>query len=402
MELRGKYNSAVVYTDNIEETAVSQIIALCDQEFTKGSKIRIMPDVHSGKGCVIGTTMTLTDKLVPNLVGVDIGCGMHTVLIDADVDEIDFPTLDKVIFKHVPLGNKVRASTNTKFFKQLEDDLARLRCHKYVNIGRAMQSIGTLGGGNHFIELDVDDDGQVYLVIHTGSRNIGKQVAVYYQNVAFEALMSQVEDKDKLIKELRASGREKDIATELKKLPAIHVSKDVAYLEGQAYEDYLHDMKIMQKYADLNRKAIADAIMIGMRWKEVDAFSTIHNYIDMEDMILRKGAVSAKKGEKLLIPISSQDGAFICIGKGNPDWNFSAPHGAGRLMSRKKAKELLSVADYQRGLADAGVYSTTANQSTLDESSEAYKPIAEIKANIAGTVDILKHIRPIYNMKAGE
>lgn len=399
---KGKYNEAVVYTNNIEQEAVSQLIQLCDLEFMKDAKIRVMPDVHSGKGCTVGTTITLTDKVIPNLVGVDIGCGMHVVQIAEKADAIDLPRLDNVIKKYVPLGHEVRTIAFMKYYDQIKNELAAMTSAFNTDLVRAKLSLGSLGGGNHFIELDADDNGNVYLVIHTGSRNIGKQVAVHYQNVAYAALLKNVKDKNELITALRASGREQEIMSELKKLKPIRVSKDLAYVEGQNFTDYLRDIGVMQKYADLNRKAIAETIIVGMRWTAVDSFTTVHNYIDLKNMILRKGAISAQAGERVLIPINNEDGALICIGKGNADWNCSAPHGAGRLMSRKKAKATLSVDDYKAGLQRAGVYSTTANKSTVDECAKAYKPMAEIVENIKDTVEISLRIRPFYNIKAGE
>lgn len=402
IELQGKYNVAKVFTDNIEETAVSQVLALCDLEAFKSSKICIMPDVHAGKGATVGTTMTLTDKVIPAGVGADIGCGMLVVKINTKADSIDLAKLDGVIKEFVPLGFNIRAIPYLKYWNQIKDEMDALVSLGSIDLVRAKLSIGTLGQGNHFLELDVDVEGNVYLVIHTGSRNVGAQVAVHYQNLAYKSLLSCVKDKNALITELRAMGREKDIANELKKLPPIRVSKDVAYVEGKNFDDYIHDMRVMQKYADLNRKAIANTIISAMHWTVVDQFTTIHNYIDLENMILRKGAISAQVGERVLIPMNNEDGSLICIGKGNADWNYSAPHGAGRRMSRSKAKATLSVDHYKEGLKKAGVYTTTANQSTVDESKEAYKPMEEIVANIGETVDVVMRIKPIYNIKAGD
>lgn len=402
IQLRGKYNSATVYTDIVEETAVSQIIELCSAEEFKDSKIRVMPDVHAGKGCTVGTTMTITDKIRPNSVGVDISCGMLCVKVDVKRKDIDLAKLDNIVKKYVPLGHNVRTVVYGKYWNEIKDEFFTLKCINSIDTVRAKLSIGSLGSGNHFCEVDEDDEGNIYLVIHSGSRNAGKQMADYYQNLAYDALKSRVKDKSILIDALMAAGREKDISTELKKLPHINMSKELAYLEGINFDNYLNDMGVMQKYADLNRKAIAETIIVGMRWKATESFSTIHNYIDLDTMILRKGAISAQEGELVLIPMNNEDGSLICIGKGNPDWNFSAPHGAGRLMSRSKAKASLSLELYQQGLKDAGVYTTTANQSTLDESKQAYKPIDEIIANIGDTVNIVKRIKPIFNIKAGD
>jgi RNA-splicing ligase RtcB len=400
---KGKYNEAVVYTDNIEETAASQLIELCSQEFMSGSKVRVIPDVHAGKGCVVGTTLTIGEKIVPNLVGVDIGCGMHTVKLDVRADEIDLAKLDKTIKKFVPLGTSVRNVPFLKYYNQIKDEMESMASAASVDLVRAKLSMGSLGGGNHFIELDVDDDGYVYLVIHTGSRKAGTQVCEFHQDLAYKLLKQRGKEKSQLVDLLNSQGRQKEIQAELKKLaPVTNIPKALAYLEADHLTAYLNDMGVMQKYADLNRKAIAETITVGMRWKTVASFSTIHNYIDLETMILRKGAISAQEGELVLIPMNNEDGSLICTGKGNPDWNFSAPHGAGRLMSRSKAKASLSLELYQQGLKDAGVYTTTANQSTLDESKQAYKPIDEIIANIGDTVNIVKRIKPIFNIKAGD
>jgi len=400
---KGKYNEAVVYTDNIEETAASQLIELCSQEFMSGSKVRVMPDVHAGKGCVVGTTLTIGEKIVPNLVGVDIGCGMHTVKLDVRAHEIDLAKLDKNIKKFVPLGTSVRNVPFLKYYNQIKDEMESMASAANVDLVRAKLSMGSLGGGNHFIELDVDDDGYVYLVIHTGSRKAGTQVCEFHQDLAYKLLKQRGKEKSQLVDSLNSQGRQKEIQAELKKLaPVTNIPKALAYLEGDQLKAYLNDMGVMQKYADLNRKAIAETIIVGMRWKAVASFTTIHNYIDLDTMILRKGAISAQSGELVLIPMNNEDGSLICTGKGNPDWNFSAPHGAGRLMSRSKAKASLSLELYQQGLKDAGVYSTTANQSTLDESKQAYKPIDEIMANIGDTVNIVKRIKPIFNIKAGD
>ena len=403
LEFRGKYNSVIIYTDNVEQAAVSQLIELCDMEAYKDSKIRVMPDVHAGKGATIGTTMTLTDKVSPAACGVDIGCGMFVVEIDTRVEDVDLPKLDSVIKKFVPLGTNIRHTPFMKFYDDIKNELNEMASASNVDLVRAKLSVGTLGGGNHFIELDVDDEGRVYLVIHTGSRKAGTQVCEHHQNAAYKDLTSRMKEKNALIDSLHSQGRANEIQAELKKLaPVTNIPKALAYVQGDKFADYLRDMHVMQKYANLNRQAIANTIMVGMRWKAVDQFTTIHNYIDLDNMILRKGAISAQLGERVLIPINNEDGALICVGKGNADWNFSAPHGAGRLMSRSKAKATLSLEQYQQGLKDAGVYTTTANQSTLDESKQAYKPIEEIIANIGDTVDIVKRIKPIYNIKAGD
>jgi len=375
LEIKGIHNIAKVFTDNLENEAVAQIQELCDQEFVQGSRIRIMPDAHAGAGCVIGTTMTITDKVVPNLVGVDIGCGMETVRLRQK--KIDFKQLDQVIYKHIPAGFDVRQKEH-KYSAKI--DLKRLFCHKHVNLERARLSIGTLGGGNHFIEINQDSQGGLYLVVHTGSRHLGKQVAEYYQNLAYE--------------ELTRKGKEK------RKSGVIKISKHLAYLQGESFQDYIHDMKIVQQYAVYNRQAIVDEIISRMGFEVEDRFMTIHNYIDLPNMILRKGAISAQQGEKVLIPMNMRDGSLICRGKGNPDWNYSAPHGAGRIMSRRKAKGVISLTEYQNSME--GIYTTTVNKATLDECALAYKPMEEILQNIQETVEVIDLIRPLYNFKAAE
>lgn len=368
LELRGKYNSAKVFTANIDPEAVNQIIELCNQEFVSGSKIRIMPDVHAGAGCVIGTTMTIKDKVVPNLVGVDIGCGMYTLRLGKV--RLGLEKLDRVISSQIPSGFDVRKREHKL---AAEIDLTKLRCRGYVDLERGYLSIGTLGGGNHFIEVNQDREGNLYLVIHSGSRNIGLQVAEYYQNLAYQKLKDKFKNK-------------------------VNIPKALAYLEGKEFQDYLHDIKIMQHYARLNRQAMAEVILTAMDLEPEDGFSTIHNYIDTRSMILRKGAISAQKGEKVLIPINMRDGCVIAIGKGNPDWNYSAPHGAGRLLSRRQALAQLSVAKFQEEMK--GVYTTSVGKATLDEAPMAYKPMDEILENIRDAVEVVDVIKPVYNYKA--
>ena len=340
---------------------------LLDQPFIEGSQIRIMPDTRAGSGCTIGTTMTISDKIVPNLVGVDIGCGMETVLLKDK--RLDLNQLDKAIHQHIPAGFAIRKETH-HYGERL--DLSALRCAKHTDLNRARLSIGTLGGGNHFIELDQDDEDLLYLVVHSGSRNIGKQVCDYYQNIAAETLNRNGKGADRVL----------------------------AYLEGQPYDDYLHDMAIIQQYADLNRKAMVNVLEKRMKFKISEQFTTIHNYIDLDSMILRKGAISARKGERILIPINMRDGSLVCVGKGNEDWNCSAPHGAGRLMSRGEAKKSITLSQYEKAME--GIYSTTVNRSTLDEAPFAYKPMDDIVANIGDSAEIIKTIKPLYNFKAAE
>ena len=395
IELQGKYNTAKVFTDNVEPEAVSQIINLLNQEFVAGSQIRIMPDTHAGAGCTIGTTMTISDKIVPNLVGVDIGCGMEAVILEND--RVELQKLDKVIHSCVPAGFTVRENIHP----YMDDiNLKELRCAKHVNMERAELSMGTLGGGNHFIELDKDDDGRLYLVVHSGSRNLGKQVAEHYQDAAVRSLKDKSKETNSLIAELKKQGRETEFQSELKKLGVRKVDRTLAFCEGDLFSDYLHDMAIVQHYAVLNRRAIVREIVKNMKFKAADSFTTIHNYIDLDSMVLRKGAISAKEGERVLIPINMRDGSLICVGKGNPDWNYSAPHGAGRLMSRSAAKASFTLTQFERSME--GIYSSTVNKSTIDESPMAYKPMEEIINNIGDTVEITATIRPLYNFKAAE
>jgi tRNA-splicing ligase RtcB (3'-phosphate/5'-hydroxy nucleic acid ligase) len=399
--IEGKYNKAYVYTDVVEEVALAQIKTLCDQEFAKDSKIRIMPDVHAGAGCTIGTTMTIKDKIVPNLVGVDIGCGMETIQIKNK--HIELQKLDKLIYQEIPSGFNIRKTAH----KYNDDvDLSTLRCKldAKINVARAQMSLGTLGGGNHFIEVDEDEEGNIYIVVHSGSRHLGLEVANYYQELAYRSLNGNtVQDIYQLIREYQVAGRDKEIQSAidtLKKQTKTEIPKALAYLSDQMLEDYIHDMRIVQRFAMLNRKAMMDTIIKGMKLKVVEEFTTIHNYIDTDNMILRKGAVSAAKGEKLLIPINMRDGALICIGKGNSEWNQSAPHGAGRLMSRKQAKNSYTVSQFKKEMK--GIYTTSVNDKTLDECPMAYKDMDDIVNNITDTADILKVIKPIYNFKAGE
>lgn len=550
-ELNGKYNSCKVFTDNCDNETISQLTALLNQESVKGSRIRIMPDTHAGKGSVIGTTMTLTDKVIPNIVGVDIGCftgdtevwcsagyykpikdlvdngrfmtdsydfevkgfvicgavakktrenaplvrvnyggysvrctpdhqflvstnssvyydsdetelkwieakdlkeGMRLVAEDARVivksveeltetedvycltvedthnftikggiivhncgmtavklkeKRIDLPKLDSVIRKYVPSGYEVHDEPICE-----DSPISGLRCAKYVNLDRAMKSLGTLGGGNHFIEVDKDIDDNLWLVVHTGSRHLGIEVCDYYQNMGYKRLSEKAsggslkEKSDELIKKLKSEGRDKEISKSLDKLRAeykasnISIPQALAYVEGQDFDDYLHDMDLVQQHAVINRMTIVRQIIKNMKFHVVDEFTTIHNYIDVENMILRKGSVSAQLGEKLIIPMNMRDGSLICIGKGNPDWNYSAPHGAGRLMSRSQAKESISMSDFKKSME--GIYSTSVSRSTIDESPMVYKPMQEIIDNVKDTVDIVDIIKPIYNFKAGE
>lgn len=399
IEVKGKFNTALCYCAQMEEGAEEQIRAVCSQEAFQDCKIRIMPDVHAGKGCTIGTTMTITDKLVPGMVGVDIGCGMETVKI-AERD-IDFKELDALIHRQIPCGREVRKEPHAL---NGEIDLNELRCAPYVNLERARRSIGTLGGGNHFIEADRGEDGALYLVVHSGSRHLGVEVAEYYQTQGRYAMWGgahhQIQEK---IAQMKEEGRLQEIQPKIRELKREHrldIPRDLVYVEGRLFEDYIHDMRIIQRFAMLNRKAMTDVILSGMGFTKTEEFTTIHNYIDTEAMILRKGAVSARAGEKLLIPINMRDGSLICIGKGNEEWNCSAPHGAGRLMSRRKAFDSLSLEQYREEMK--GIFTTCVMQDTLDESPMAYKSMEDIVAQIGPTADIMERIRPVYNFKAAE
>ena len=404
-EVKGEYNTAKVFTDVIDETSLKQIQLLCNQEFTAGEKIRLMPDVHAGAGCTIGTTMTIKDKIVPNLVGVDIGCGMETLVIHKDSDvakNFSGAVLDKIIRKNIPCGFDIRKKPHD-FVSEVEWNKVKGKFTK----NRAILSLGTLGGGNHFIEADKDDEGNLYIVVHSGSRHAGLEIAEYYQEMAWNQLNQKTKaDLDAMIAELKATGRQSEIEEKRNKMNAqikTAIPKDLAYVSGYLFDDYINDMKIMQHFAALNRKAMIDTISIGLRIKKedlIEQFTTIHNYIDIENMILRKGAVSAKKGEKLLIPINMRDGSLVCIGKGNEDWNCSAPHGAGRVMSRMKAKRKLSMEEFKAQMS--GIYSTTVSKETLDEAPMAYKTMDDIVNNINPTAHIERIIKPIFNFKAAE
>lgn len=573
VELKGKYNMAKIFTDNVDNETISQVINLLNQESIKDSKIRIMPDTHAGAGCVIGTAMTLTDKVIPNLVGVDIGCftgdtpvwcgsnylpikdlaergnnfitdsfnlkqklfvasdatarltrhdaelvmvtygaeycneisvrctpdhkflvslnpevyynspetdivwveakdlkeGMRLVAEDISVfvksveklkekedvycltvpdehnftiiggvivhncgmlaiklkeKDIDLSMFDNVIRKYVPCGGNVHKQP--KVFKT-SIDVEYLACYgkhgASIRVGLAYQSVGTLGSGNHFIEVDKDESGDLWLVIHTGSRHLGLEVCNYYQNIGYQRMVDKVNNfwtseenvakkRKDLLANLKKNNQQKLIEQKLKEFDQkvqeardkskISTPFELAYVEGQDFKDYIHDMNMVQKHASCNRKEIARIILKYAELHEVEQFETIHNYIDTGNMILRKGSVSAQKGEKLIIPINMRDGSLICIGKGNEDWNFSAPHGAGRIMSRSKAKESFTVSEFKKTMDEANIFTTSVGQSTLDECPMTYKPMQEIINNIEPTVDIINIIKPIYNFKAGE
>ena len=413
LTIEGKYNTAKVFTDRCDEATAAQITNLLNQPCAAGAQIRIMPDCHAGAGCVIGTTMTIRDKVIPNLVGVDIGCGMLATKLKEK--RIDLPKFDSVSQAEVPAGMRVRTSPHSLADTISPEELAcyrKPRCR--VSLEAFALGLGTLGGGNHFWELDRDEEENIWLVVHTGSRRSGKDVAEYYQRTAFEDLNTLGEklkaertaQQDALIRQLRSEGREKEISGLLAEWqakltdPEISVPYEVAWCEGGLFDDYIHDMRIMQRYAALNRRIITETILKKCKLHAVDQFETVHNYIDTDRMILRKGSVSAMAGERLLIPINMRDGALICLGKGNPDWNCSAPHGAGRLMSRSDARSSISMKEYRDAMQ--GIYTTCVHKGTLDESPMAYKPMDEIIANIGPTAQIVSRIRPIYNFKAGE
>ncbi len=401
IEIIGKFNTAICYTDTLESTAYGQIETVCNEEAFANSKIRIMPDVHAGKGCTIGTTMTIVDKVVPNMVGVDIGCGMYTVNL-GKVD-IDLQKFDEAAHS-IPCGRNIWDSIVEPF------DLTRLRCYDSLkHTSRLAKSLGTLGGGNHFIEIDADEDGNKYVIIHSGSRNLGTQVAEHYQSIAVDLNLGReayFRKREEIIRTYKEQGRRGEIQAALKQLDKEWKAKEptmpreLCFLYGECMEDYLHDIRICQEFATRNRKKMAEMLLQATGLTAIETFETIHNYIDVDEKILRKGSVSAKAGEKLLIPINMRDGSLICIGKGNEDWNYSAPHGAGRLMSRSAAFERLTMEEYQAQMA--GIYTTCVNTATLDESPMAYKNMDEIVANIEPTAEIIAHIKPIYNFKAAE
>lgn len=406
-QIQGKYNNCTVFADIVDNETQSQLINLMNQPFVSDSKIRIMPDCHAGAGCVIGTTMTIQNKICPSLVGVDIGCGVLAVKLKEK--DIDLSELDRIIHEHIPAGGCVHDNPRPSKTKIDVEDLA---CYKDASVRDMLAycSVGTLGGGNHFIELDKDSGGNLWLVIHTGSRHLGLEVANFYQNKAWEILTAKANNGDRksklnaMIAQMKADGKQKDIQKAIETfhknyheiLPSI--PKDLAYLEGKCFDAYLHDMAICQQYAHDNRAEIAATIIKQMSLHELERFETVHNYIDMDNMILRKGAVSAQQGERLIIPMNMRDGSLICVGKGNPEWNYSAPHGAGRLMSRSQAKENISLFDFESTMKD--IYTTCVNSSTIDESPMAYKPMKSIVNAVQDTVEIINIIKPVYNFKA--
>lgn len=401
IEIKGKVNTALCYAKVVEEEAIGQIRRMCDYAIAEDSKIRIMPDVHAGKGCTIGTTMTITDKVVPNVVGVDIGCGMYTVNLGKD--DVDFEKLDEAAH-FIPSGREVWEGRQERF------DLTDLHCYRELkDAKRLARSLGTLGGGNHFIEIDEATDGTKYLIIHSGSRNLGKQVAELYQKLAINlnrGYGEYLKKMDEIISSYKEQGRRSEIQSALKQLQwqvyesPVSIPEDLCYLEGKYLEDYLHDVDICQVFARRSREKMAEIILERTRMNGCDAFHTIHNYIDTDEMILRKGAIAAHKGKRVLIPINMKDGSILAIGKGNPEWNYSAPHGAGRIMSRTKAKNELNLGEYKKVME--GVYTTSVNGNTLDEAPMAYKSQESIIDVIRESVDIIDVMKPIYNFKASE
>lgn len=364
LEIKGRVSTALCYARTIDDEAVEQIRRLCDQEFTRGSRIRMMPDAHWGKGCTIGTTMTITDRAAPGLVGVDIGCGMTVLKVRAK--RLELQTLDRIVRERIPAGRALREAPHRLAERA---PLEKLRCGRHIQRDKALRSIGTLGGGNHFIELDRGADGSCWLILHSGSRRLGVETAAFYQEAAFRQCPEGT-------------------------------PYELAWAEGELLADYLHDMAIVQGFAELNRQAMADEIVKGMKLDVEDRFSTVHNYIDLEDRILRKGAVSARAGERLVIPLNMRDGCLLCVGKGNPDWNQSAPHGAGRLMSRAEVRQRFTLSQYKKEMKD--VYTTSVSRETLDESPMAYKPMGAILAQIGPTAEVTERLTPVYNFKAGE
>ena len=399
--IKGKVNTAVCYAKTIEDAAVEQIRRMCDYELTRGSKIRIMPDVHAGKGCTIGTTMTVQDKACPNIVGVDIGCGMFTVKLTDKT--LDFEAIDAAAHA-IPSGMNVWPGRVERF------DLTALRCYRSLkDTKRLERSLGTLGGGNHFIEVDGASDGAYYLVIHSGSRNLGKQVAGIYQQLAVDLHMGKEDyfrQREEIIRTYKEQGRRSEIQAELKMLEKNYkartsdVPEDICWLYGTYLEDYLHDVEICQQFACRSREKMAQIMLEKTGMTAEMSFHTVHNYIDTGEMILRKGAIAAHKGEVVLIPVNMRDGSVLAVGKGNPEWNESAPHGAGRLMSRSKARGTIPIEDYRAAMA--GIYTTSVNEQTIDESPMAYKSLADILDVIDDSVEVLDVMKPVYNFKASD
>lgn len=397
LELNGKYTTAKVYTDMVEQTAIAQIIDLCNQEACKDTEIRIMPDVHAGVGCVIGTTMQLKDKVIPSLIGVDVGCGMYNAVVSDKT--IDLSKLDSVVRKFSP---PIGALNTLPIKEELKDQayalFFKLSCKGYINLGRVINSLGTLGGGNHFIEVGKADKGFLCITIHSGSRYLGAKVAKHYQELAYKTLTNNQGERLKIINTLKEQGRQKEIESALKALKTVKIRKSMAYLTGEDFNNYLKDVELTSLFAACNRMAMMDIIVKSLGLNVIHTTNTPHNYV--ENGILRKGAIAAPLGKELVIPLNMRDGIILGIGKGNPDWNYSAPHGAGRVLSRSQAKEVLTMQEYKDSMK--GIYTTSVAQSTLDEAPMAYKPKETIIDNISDTVEIVDIVKPIYNYKASE
>ena len=362
--IQNSINTAIVFSEEIDPGAEGLLRALCGSPISQNSKIRVMPDVHAGKGCAVGMTMTISGCVAPGLIGPDIGCGMTVLKVGGRRPELQ--KLDKTNRAAIPAGCGLRTTIH-RYSEQI--DLKTLNCSRHIQEEKAMRGIGTLGGGNHFIELDRSRDGSFWLIIHSGSRNLGAGVANFYQKAAFDSC-------------------------------PVGTPFELAYMSGTLMADYLHDIKIVQAYAELNRRAIASDIVKRMKWDVELAFSTVHNYVDTDCMVLRKGAVSARRGEQLIIPMNMRDGCLLCVGKGNREWNESAPHGAGRLMSRAEARQRFTLSQFKKEMD--GIYSSTLSHDTIDESPMAYKPMEQILARIGPSVEIKELIRPVYNFKACE
>ena len=387
-----------IFTDNIEPEAVNQIYTLISSPALAGSRVRIMPDVHAGTGCVVGFSATGTDKVIPNVIGVDIGCGM--LCVELGRIKVDLEGLDKFINANIPAGSALRRAPS-----ELKNVKAMRAYSELRELDRIHSSLGTLGGGNHFIELDKDEEDNYYLIVHSGSRNLGLQVAKLYQKKAIELCKNASKQaKEEATRRLREAGRVADIPDELMRLTDVYARRtktpnELCYFEGDECADYMFDMRVCQEFAKMNRRKIADDIMRYLNVFKAESFETLHNFID-DDGVIRKGAIPAHKGQKLLIPMNMRDGCLIVEGKGNEDWNFSAPHGAGRLLSRGEAKELFTEEEFLQEMK--GIYTTSANASTIDESPMAYKPMAEIMRLIEPTVEIKRIIKPVYNFKASK
>lgn len=399
LEVKGKYNSAIVMTDQIEEECVGQLVTLCSQEIFKDSQIRIMPDCHAGKGCVVGFTASIKDRIIPNLVGVDISCSISTYKLD--VKEVDFEQLDNVIRKYVPSGMSIRSTVSKLVSDNLKAKIEKV-CQEIGDengYNRHLKSIGTLGGGNHFLELNKDKDGYLWLSVHCGSRNFGKKICDFHQDKAIKVYQDRIDAKRVFaLSQIPPKERQDWIKNHIDsdKLPS-----ELRYLDGEDLDLYVEHMKVAEEFATVNHQVIVHEICSHMDWNVVDSIFTHHNYIEFlgnREMIIRKGAISAKKGERVIIPLNMKDGSIVGIGKGNEEWNQSAPHGAGRVLSRGKAKSVLSVEEFQDKMKD--VWSSCVSESTLDESPMAYKDMNVIIDAIGETVDIVDRIIPIYNFKA--